>query len=192
MKREKATEIATEIISLYEIYGGSEYAGEPVTQLEHMLQAAALARKEEYDDEVVLSAFLHDIGHISEKATIENGMDGYGIMKHEEIGAEFLKEKGFSERIVRLVGSHVEAKRYLTYIDDSYFNQLSDASRITLEHQGGPMGIKEAIEFENDPLFSLIVKMRKWDDEAKLVDVKVLPLEYFRELIISHLQLQPA
>jgi hypothetical protein len=36
----QAANIANEVIQLYEQYGGSEYAGEKVTQLEHMVQAA--------------------------------------------------------------------------------------------------------------------------------------------------------
>ena len=42
MNSTPATVIANEIIQLYEQYGGSAYAGEKVTQLEHMVQAARL------------------------------------------------------------------------------------------------------------------------------------------------------
>jgi 2-amino-1-hydroxyethylphosphonate dioxygenase (glycine-forming) len=79
MKHNEAEIVANEIIDLYSIYGGDEYAGEKVTQLEHMVQAAQLARVQGYDDEVVLAAFLHDIGHIAEKSTADNAMEGFGI-----------------------------------------------------------------------------------------------------------------
>ncbi|MCS3799313.1 HD domain-containing protein [Niastella sp. OAS944] len=82
-----ATNIANEVIRLYEEFGGSEYAGEKVTQLEHMVQAARLAEQEGYDEEVILAAFLHDIGHICVSAKENNAMDGWGIKDHEEIGA---------------------------------------------------------------------------------------------------------
>jgi predicted HD phosphohydrolase len=39
------TSIADTIIELYKTYGGNEYAGEKVTQLQHMIQAADLARR---------------------------------------------------------------------------------------------------------------------------------------------------
>src|ERR1700749_2871952 len=139
MPPEQAQRITDEIMKLYESHGGAEYAGEKVSQLEHMAQAAQLAEEQGYDEEVVLAAFLHDIGHISEAAKGDNEMDGFGIRDHEELGAEFLREKGFSKKIVRLVESHVEAKRYLTIKDPSYYAQLSDASKKTLEYQGGPM-----------------------------------------------------
>jgi phosphonate degradation associated HDIG domain protein len=187
MEREKAREITDEIFGKYESYGGEEYAGEKVSQLEHMVQAAQLAEEEGYDEEVILAAFLHDIGHICEVAIGENEMDGFGIKDHEAIGAEFLRKKGFSKRIARLVESHVEAKRYLTVRDPAYYAQLSDASRKTLEYQGGPMTEEEATAFEQYPLFGMIVKMRKWDEQAK-IEGKALPdLEHYKDMMIRHL-----
>src|ERR1700680_132092 len=114
MKKHEAERISNEIIHLYTVYGGEEYSGEKVSQLEHMVQSAGLAREEGFNDEVVLAAFLHDIGHIAEKLTEENSMNNYGIRDHEAIGASFLENHGFSVRITRLVASHVAAKRYLT------------------------------------------------------------------------------
>lgn len=187
MNSEKAKSIADEIYGLYKSYGGEEYAGEKVTQLEHMVQAAQLAEEEGYDEEVILAAFLHDVGHISEAANGDNEMDGYGIKDHEAIGAEFLRGKGFSKKLARLVESHVEAKRYLTVREPGYYDQLSDASKRTLEYQGGPMTEEEAIAFEQYPLFELIVKMRKWDEQAK-VEHKPLPdLQRYRDMMYRHL-----
>src|ERR1700733_5110252 len=108
MPIENAAAITDEIMSFYEQHGGEEYAGEKVTQLEHMVQAAQLAEDQGYDEEVILSAFLHDVGHICEEGHGDNEMDGFGIKDHEEIGADYLKKKGFSKKVVRLVESHVE------------------------------------------------------------------------------------
>lgn len=166
---------------------GKSTPGEKVTQLEHMVQAAQLAEEEGYDEEVILAAFLHDVGHISEKATGDNEMDGYGIKDHEAIGAEFLREKGFSKKLARLVESHVEAKRYLTVREPGYYDQLSDASRRTLEYQGGPMTEEEAAAFEQYPLFELIVKMRKWDEQAKIEHKPLPDLERYRDMMYRHL-----
>src|ERR1700733_6854382 len=115
MTSEQAEKITNEIMDLYKGYGGNEYAGEKVTQLEHMVQAAQLAEEQGYEEDVILAAFLHDIGHISEAAKGENEMDGFGIKDHEELGAEFLRKKGFSKKIARLAESHVEEKRIFTY-----------------------------------------------------------------------------
>src|SRR5689334_25287970 len=106
MITKQAEDTADEIIELYSRHGGEEYAGEKVTQLEHMAQAAELAEEQGYDEEVILAAFLHDIGHITESATPEEGRMGqFGIRDHEAIGAEYLREKGFSKKICRLVES---------------------------------------------------------------------------------------
>jgi phosphonate degradation associated HDIG domain protein len=195
MTSDQAREITDEIMSLYKEYGGAEYAGEKVSQLEHMAQAAQLAEAQGYDEEVVLAAFLHDIGHISEAAKGDIGtmsdlrrMEGYGIKNHEELGAEFLRGKGFSKRISRLVESHVEAKRYLTYKDPDYYTNLSEASRRTLEYQGGPMTAEEATAFEQYPLFDLIIRMRNWDERAKIEHQPLPDLKHYREMMLHHLQ----
>jgi 2-amino-1-hydroxyethylphosphonate dioxygenase (glycine-forming) len=182
-----ATLIAEEIIELYSHHGGEEYAGEKLTQLEHMVQAAQLAEQQGYDEEVILAAFLHDIGHICEAAHGDNEMDGYGIKDHEEAGADFLRRRGFSERLIRLVQSHVGAKRYLTYKYPAYYDQLSEASKKTLAYQGGRMMAEEAMDYEKDPLFELIIQMRRWDDDAKLLGKPVPDLDKYRQMIIRHL-----
>jgi len=187
MDSTQATNIANEIIQLYQQYGGSEYAGEKVTQLEHMVQAARLAEQQGYEEEVILAAFLHDIGHICVAAQEHNAMGGWGIKDHEAIGADFLREKGFSQRLSRLVESHVEAKRYLTWKDPLYYEQLSEASKRTLEYQGGPMLTDEALAFEQDPLFHLIIQMRHWDDEAKVELLEVGVLVGYGEMMVRHL-----
>ena len=78
------------LFALYERHGDEDYIGEPVSQLEHMSQAAGLALAEGYDDEVVLAAFFHDIGHLCEGVD----MGGYGVVSHERVGAECLRRCG--------------------------------------------------------------------------------------------------
>ena len=189
MNNLQAAKMADEIIQLYHQHGGHEYAGEKVTQLEHMVQAARLAEQQGYDEEVILAAFLHDIGHICVAAQTDNVMDGWGIKDHEEAGADFLQEKGFSKRLASLVASHVAAKRYLTWKHAGYYEQLSEASKKTLEYQGGPMTEEEALGFEQHPLFNFIIQMRRWDDEAKVEHMELGDLEKYRFMIIRHLMM---
>ncbi|MBO9635160.1 MAG: HDIG domain-containing protein [Chitinophagaceae bacterium] len=190
MNNEQATTIAADIIRLYRQHGGEEYAGEAITQLEHMAQAAQLAQELGYDEEVILAAFLHDIGHICVSMQGSNEMDGYGIVDHEEIGATFLRHKGFSARLIRLVESHVDAKRYLTYSSPGYYDNLSEASKRTLEFQGGQMNATEAAAFEADPLFELMIKLRRWDEAAKIENIPVPDLSPWQEMIRRHLLAQ--
>jgi phosphonate degradation associated HDIG domain protein len=188
MTTELAQQITDEIMDLYKGYGGAEYAGEKVSQLEHMVQAAQLAEEQGYEEEVILAAFLHDIGHISEAAKGDNEMGEFGIRDHEELGADFLRQKGFSKKVARLVESHVEAKRYLTIKDPAYYAQLSEASKVTLEYQGGPMTEEEAAAFEKYPLFPLIIQMRKWDEEAKIENKPLPDMQHYRRMMIHHLE----
>ena len=192
MTPKKAEQIAEKIIDLYILYGEAEYAGEKVSQLEHMVQAAQLARAQGYDDEVVLAAFLHDIGHIAEKQSDTNTMDKFGIKDHEALGAEFLSGYGFSKRLTRLVASHVVAKRYLTLREPGYYDKLSEASKRTLVFQGGPLSDTEADLMEKDPLFHEIIQMRRWDEEAKQEHQPMPALSFFKELIFQHLLSQTA
>ncbi|HEY4935606.1 MAG TPA: HD domain-containing protein [Puia sp.] len=191
MKKQEAERISNEIIHLYTLYGGDEYSGEKVSQLEHMVQSAQLAKAEGFNDEVVLAAFLHDIGHIAEKVTNENSMNNYGIRDHESIGASYLAVHGFSFRISRLVASHVAAKRYLTLREPGYYDKLSEASKHTLEFQGGPMSDEEADLLEEDPLFREIIQMRRWDEAAKQENQPMPSIDIYRQLIFQHLLSQP-
>jgi 2-amino-1-hydroxyethylphosphonate dioxygenase (glycine-forming) len=175
--RSSIQEVVNEVFELYENFGNADYIGEPVSQIEHMSQAAQLAIDEGYDDEVVLAAFFHDIGHICVMKNESNNMGGYGIKSHEKVGADFLRQSGFSEKIARLVENHVQAKRYLTFRHPEYFEALSEASRKTLQYQGGVMTAGEADEFERDVLFEVSIRMRKWDELAKEINVALLDLE---------------
>ncbi|MGV8569142.1 MAG: phosphohydrolase [Pseudomonas asiatica] len=149
-------QIIDSTFALYERHGSDDYIGEAITQLEHMSQAAQLAMAEGFDDEVVLAAF---------------------VVSHERIGAEYLRRCGFGERMARLVQYHVEAKRYLTLRQPGYYQRLSEASRRTLEYQGGVMSEDEADVFERDPLFEVSLRMREWDEQAKVVGVAVIDLD---------------
>jgi len=181
--------VVNEVFSLYEKFGDEDYIGEPVSQLEHMSQAAALAEAEGYDDEVILAAFFHDIGHLCADADEAESMDGMGNVDHEKLGADYLLERGFSERVANLVQGHVIAKRYLTYKYPEYYDCLSGASKTTLEFQGGVMTEDEATDFELNPDAELIVKLRYWDDMAKEMNVPVNNIDYLKSIALTHLQL---
>ena len=168
----------TEVFGLYERHGTADYIGESVSQIEHMSQAAQLAMAEGFDDEVVLAAFFHDIGHLCDEGGASMG--GYGVVSHERLGADYLRRAGFSERLARLVEYHVEAKRYLTFSQPDYYERLSEASRRTLVYQGGVMSAEEARAFEQDPLCAGSLRRRHWDEEAKVMQVPVLDLEVLK------------
>lgn len=179
-------QVIAEVFGLYERFGDHDYIGEPISQIEHMSQAAQLALAEGYDDEVVLAAFFHDIGHICQQDA-EN-MDGFGVVSHERLGADYLRRAGFSERLARLVEYHVQAKRYLTLKEPGYYQRLSEASRRTLEYQGGVMTAEQALAFEQDPLCALSLRLRHWDEQAKQEWVPVMDLQILKDKAATLLQ----
>ena len=185
-----AAEIATEIIHLYEMFGNADYIGEPVSQIEHMCQSAQLAAEAKAEQEVILAAFLHDIGHLCAVAYPQNKIDNehiYGVINHEQLGANFLHSKGFSANIINMVSNHVNAKRYLTYKFPEYFYQLSDASKETLQIQGGQMTLTEAMLFEADALFNNYIMLRRWDEQAKATYKPLPDLSIYKAMIETHL-----
>ena len=178
------------LFALYQKYGHEDYIGEPVSQLEHMRQAAALAEAEGYEEEVILAAFFHDLGHLCAYSEEVDSMDGFGAVNHEKLGADFLRHCGFSERVALLVESHVQAKRYLTFKLPEYLRQLSAASFATLAFQGGVMTAAEAAAFEQHPDAALIIRMRQWDDLAKQEGQPASSLLPLKNMALRHLQRQ--
>ncbi|KAG2236992.1 hypothetical protein BDF21DRAFT_407214 [Thamnidium elegans] len=186
-----------------------DYIGEKISQLEHSLQAASSALDANADEETVLAALLHDIGQFATSANQKqmlcdaSDLDildptalssdkpkkqiSVGVTGHERIGAEYLRNLGFSEKICILVESHVPVKRYLTGKYPEYYESLSGASKLSLKYQGGPYTQEEVDAFERDPLFKLKVQVRQWDDAAKVVNLKVPDLESYRPMAIRHL-----
>ncbi len=172
-----------DIISLYQELGSSDYIGESISQTEHAVQAALLAQEEGYDNDTVVAALLHDIGHlIGTKFNLQQ-MESLGALFHESIGSECLRSLGMNKKVVELVKSHVDAKRYLVSKNPAYYETLSEASKGTLEYQGGKMSEKEIKEFENNPYKEIILKIRYWDDQAKVQGLKIPSFSSFKEII---------
>jgi predicted HD phosphohydrolase len=72
-----------------------------------------------------------------------------------------------------LVEGHVPAKRYLCTIRDGYYDNLSDASKQTMQLQGGMMNSKELSQFQNGIMPELKVYLREYDDAGKKKDMNL-------------------
>lgn len=177
------------IFSYYEKYGNQDYIGEPVTQVEHMIQGAMFAEIDGRGPEVVLALLLHDIGHLLEFEVEdkEEKMGDLGVMNHETKGKIFLQQLGLPYPIPNLVENHVKVKRYLVGKNKEYYENLSSASQKTLEYQGGPMNEDEIREFESDPLFSQSLLIREYDDMGKIPNMKIKTLDYYRGYLTCYL-----
>jgi phosphonate degradation associated HDIG domain protein len=167
------------ITNLFAQSGNDAYFGEPVTQIEHALQCAQLAEQAGADSDTVKAALLHDIGHLLPVESAEGYMDGYGTIDHERLGADYLRQLGYSEKVAQLIENHVNAKRYLVFKNPKYFARLSEASLKTLEFQGGPMSDDEAAAFEANPYFKGILQLRSWDEQAKIPGLPTPGIDYY-------------
>ena len=164
-----------DVVALFEAHGGQAY-GEAVTQLDHALQCAALARRNRADDEVVVATLLHDIGHLAVSLADDE------VLHHGHHGANLLRPF-VPERVAWLVEYHVVAKRYLCTVDPRYAARLSPVSARTLLLQGPVLPIEERLALETRPWFVDAVRIRRWDDEAKIPGAVVPPLEEYRPLL---------
>jgi 2-amino-1-hydroxyethylphosphonate dioxygenase (glycine-forming) len=174
-----------EIRQLFEQHGKAAYYGEEVSQFQHAAQSGLLAEQQGFDKDTILAAFLHDIGHLLPSDQAVDHMEGYGRKNHELLAADWLLARGFSGKTAALIANHVNAKRYLVAKKEGYYEQLSEASKQTLEFQGGKMEEQEAARFEQDPLFDQYIQMRYWDEAAKALDMTTPDLDYFLEMMRS-------
>lgn len=174
-KKSEMKESVSYILELFKRFGGLEY-GEKVSQSSHAMQAGLLARAAGADDEMILAAFLHDIGHLvplAEPTIPQATMGEYGMEAHDKIGEDFLSAIGCGNRLLAAVRGHVAAKRYLCFAEANYFDRLSEASKATLLYQGGPMKAAEARDFEQQAFFREAIALRRWDDDAKVQDFAI-------------------
>ncbi|HTN49761.1 MAG TPA: HD domain-containing protein [Burkholderiaceae bacterium] len=172
-----------EVAALFAAKGHRMYSGEPVTQLQHALQCAQLAERDGASDELVVAAFLHDVGHLindqGETPTLR-GVDD----RHEYVALPFLRD-AFGDAVLQPIRLHVDAKRYLCARGDGrisgveYWAQLSADSKRSLELQGGIFSDAEAGAFIAQPRAADAVRVRLWDDLAKSSDAVTPGAEHY-------------
>jgi phosphonate degradation associated HDIG domain protein len=178
--------VVEEVFEILTRTGGEQYFGEAVSKLAHAEQCAWFAEKAGADDELVLASLLHDIGHLLEHEMAVRD-ERVGVVNHDELGEMWLLERGFGPRLARLVGGHVDAKRYLTATNAAYMDRLSEASKETLVLQGGPMDEADAEAFATEPELRDILRLRSWDEMAKDPELVVPDIESYRRRMVAYL-----
>ena len=161
--------------------GQRHYGEGDVTQFEHAVQCAMLAENEGASPALIVAALLHDIGHLvnpDDRAATQRRED----CEHEQIGADYLS-RAFGEAVTLPVRLHVAAKRYLTATDAGYRTTLSPASALSLELQGGPFSADLAAAFISLPYATDAVRLRRWDEGAKISGRPIPDLTHFRRHI---------
>jgi phosphonate degradation associated HDIG domain protein len=175
-----------EIFRVFRERGAGAYLGEPVSMTEHMLQSAYAAEQDGAPSRLVAAALLHDYGHFihdHDEDAAEHGID----TQHEEVAHAFLSEH-FGPEVAEPVRMHVAAKRYLCATDPSYAGELSPASILSLELQGGPYSPAEVAEFDRSPFAPDAVRLRRYDDVGKVAGLETPGLEHYRPVLEAALR----
>ena len=169
------------IEQLYRDRGSQQYGNEAVSQLEHAMQCATLAREGGASDTTITACFLHDIGHLLHdlgEDIAERGVDD----RHEYRAIPHLQSL-FGPDVTEPIRLHVNAKRYLCAFEKGYWASLSPASQLSLKLQGGIFSEAEAVEYIQLPFAREAVKLRRCDDLAKVAGKTTPAMDTFLAIV---------
>lgn len=169
-----------DIEKLFHGHGHIEYAGEGVSQLEHALQAAHAAEREGATSELVTAALLHDLGHMLNpqgETPTARGIDD----QHQYFALPFIRAL-FGDAVCEPIRLHVDAKRALCALEPDYYEALSEDSKRSLTLQGGIYSQSEADVFLAKPFAEDAIRVRRWDDAAKLPGIATPPLTHYLDI----------
>ncbi len=163
--------------------GRSLYGREAVTQLEHALQCAQLAEIAKETPETIAACLLHDLGHLvaAERAdSLEKELERDDL--HQYVALPFLRTR-MPDAVLEPIRLHVDAKRYLCHVEQDYESLLSPASQHSLRQQGGAFNAEQAQTFMTQAYSGEAVRLRHYDDLAKVPDKLVPGLDHYRPLL---------
>jgi phosphonate degradation associated HDIG domain protein len=170
-----------DIEGLFRDHGHIEYSGEPVTQIEHALQCAARAEAEGAPDTLVAAALLHDLGHLLNRqgdTPSARGVDD----QHQYFAIPFLRPL-LGPEVIEPIRLHVDAKRALCALETGYHDALSEDSKRSLVLQGGIFAGAALDAFLAKPFAREAMRVRRWDDAAKVPGTATPPLEHFLQVV---------
>lgn len=167
----------TIIQDLLENRAQGRYGLAAISQQAHALQAAMLAERDGGPDAMVAAALLHDIGHLVHHLGEDPAAEGIDD-QHEALGWKFLR-RWFGPEVTEPVRLHVAAKRYLCATEPTYAATLSEDSVRSLALQGGAMSPAEADDFRALPGAADAVRLRRYDEAAKVAGLATPPVAHF-------------
>jgi len=169
--------MADRVLDLLVTRGHEAHAGEPVSVADHSLQAAQAAELDGAPPALVVAALLHDVGWLLRS----------GSRRHEVRGADHLSTL-FGPDVTEPVRLHVVAKRYLCTIDPDYRTVLSEGSVRTLRRQGGLLDEAAREAFAAHPHADDAIRLRRYDDRAKVPGARVPDLDHYVPLVTGLLR----
>jgi phosphonate degradation associated HDIG domain protein len=170
------------VIRLFHQRGSGRYGSEQVSQLQHALQCAVLAKRQGANSAMIAAALLHDLGHIIDDQAMPQSDEQNLDDAHEQKAYQWLK-RNFGKAVADPVRLHVAAKRYLCTVEPGYLAKLSPASLKSFYDQGGLMSQPQIDDFRDEPFAFEAVELRRWDDLAKDPAMQTPPIEDFAQLL---------
>jgi phosphonate degradation associated HDIG domain protein len=176
----------SELADIIDGRGHGRYGLTDINQRQHALQAALLAETEQAGAALVTAALLHDIGHMVHELGDNPASEGVDDL-HEQRGHDWLV-RWFGPAVTEPVRLHVAAKRYLCAVDPGYFGKLTRDSVRSLALQGGPMSAAEVATFEALPEYEAAVRLRRWDEAAKVKGLETPGFHHFAPYVAACLR----
>jgi predicted HD phosphohydrolase len=139
-----------------------------------------LAEQAGETSDTIVACLLHDLGHLlaaEREGTIEHDTREDDL--HQFMALPFLRGL-FPDAVLEPIRMHVDAKRYLCLIEPGYWGDLSIASKHSLEQQGGVFDESQAQTFIAQPYAEEAVRLRRYDDLAKVKDKQVPGLAHYQ------------
>jgi len=178
----------TRIEKIFQLHGERPVAKQGKA-LEGILREAeddiAEANNPNIRDAMIVAALFHDVGHLV--VDVHNSPEsavGEVDDNHEATGARILSPL-FGPAVAQPVSLHVTAKRWRCTCEPAYFDQLSEASKLSLKAQGGLLSDEECLRFEEHHGFVDALSLRTWDDEGKVVGLTVGTLDDYVGIVNS-------
>ena len=138
---------------------------------------------------LVAAALLHDVGHLLNDQGESPTLRGVDDM-HQFAALPFLRAL-FADDVLAPIRLHVDAKRYLCATRAGYFDALSADSKRSLILQGGIFSREQAMDFIAQTFAEDAVRLRLWDDLAKLPGAVTPPLAHFVAMLEAAQRLAP-
>ncbi len=154
------------------------------------MQTAALAEAAGERPGLIAAALLHDIGHMIHhlgENPAAQGIDDW----HEARAAKLLAE-WFEDEVTEPVRLHVAAKRFLCATEPAYAEGLAADSALSLAVQGGAMTPEEIADFRGKRWAPEAIRLRRYDDGAKVPGLATPPLDHFLGYVEQCLRRVPA
>lgn len=175
-------QLVDELMALYEVFGADACVEPLKRRVEHSGRMARSALSEGFDQDVVLAAFFYNIEYVIAHASGLRELERY-----QDVCSGYLLERGFSRRVGRIVGSRVDAERYMR------FRWPDQPSRTPMEGVEGAaldmsaMSESEAGLYEGHPDFPIYVQLREWDGQKLGKGMPGGILLHVRRIVSRHL-----